>query len=199
MLMHVQHGILTLKPDKTLYSVWPELESVKMSTDALLIKIMPWHFDMFIVSCKTVEPSSPCDEVFCYAADQTARNKWLAVFRRMGVTIIATSLPPMLEASGSDLKRFRRNQAVVAMQKQPHEGPGVSQDKEHATSENNGDVGCALQEKTGCSNHFRNNLTSTVSLRNRRRASSATMHLSLKTDLVDDILPQTQRSVSVDG
>ena len=107
MVIHVQHGVLTLRPKNSSEG----FGAVQVSTDALLIKVAPWHFDMFSLSCKIEEPSmSPLHEVFCYAADQTARNKWLAVFRRMGITIIATRLPPLMQSSGScpDLDSFRQ-------------------------------------------------------------------------------------------
>ena len=107
MLMTVQHGIVSLQPNERSSG----LETVQISTNILLIRVVPWHFDMFTLSCKVEEPSkAPLHEIFCYAADQTARNKWLAVFRRMVVTIVATNLPSLLLSSGScsDLDSLRQ-------------------------------------------------------------------------------------------
>jgi hypothetical protein len=35
----------------------------------------------------TVYQSKMFDEIFCFADDQVKRNKWIAVFRRMGVPV----------------------------------------------------------------------------------------------------------------
>ena len=115
MRMTIQHQVLTLRPESP-NKLHGGVETVYVSTDKLLIKVAPWHFDMFTLSCKVDELSeAPFHEVFCYAADQTARNKWLAVFRRMGVTVRKTKLSPQLRPSGSfsDLELLHRQDTVT--------------------------------------------------------------------------------------
>ena len=148
MLMHVQHGILTLGPDEPIGGV----ETVHMSTDSLLIKVVKWHFDMFTVSCKIDEKSkAPCHEIFCYAADQIARNKWLAVFRRMGVTIVATRVPHQQSAgSCPDLEVLHHLDIVTVRMPSSCNDlflEGNSQGKENSTHDDRVDPGCAPEYK----------------------------------------------------
>jgi hypothetical protein len=55
------------------------------SVDQLVITVFQGRFDMFRLCLKGEES----ENIYCFATDQTARNKWIAIFRRMSITIQA--------------------------------------------------------------------------------------------------------------
>ena len=77
MLFFIQHSKLTM-------TVTSSKESVgEVEVNQLIVTVFPGCFDMFRLEVIGVDSG----KINCFAADQTARNKWLAVFRRMGVAI----------------------------------------------------------------------------------------------------------------
>ena len=84
---HVQRGEITLwrrtgADDKA----FPQ-ELLRISSPHFTVSVSPGHHNVFILSSQDGDRT---EEVYCYTADQTARNKWIAVFRRQGVAIYAT-------------------------------------------------------------------------------------------------------------
>ena len=84
---HVQRGEITLwrrtgADDKA----FPQ-ELLRISSPHFIVSVVPGHHNVFILSS---QDGDRMEEVYCYTADQTARNKWIAVFRRQGVAIYAT-------------------------------------------------------------------------------------------------------------
>ena len=83
---HVQRGEITLwrrtgADDKA----FPQ-ELLRISSPHFIVSVVPGHHNVFILSSQDGDRT---EEVYCYTADQTARNKWIAVFRRQGVAIYA--------------------------------------------------------------------------------------------------------------
>ena len=59
----------------------------KADVDELIVCLFPGRFDMFRI-CRQGEER---EEIYCFARDQTARNKWIAVFRRLNIAIQAAT------------------------------------------------------------------------------------------------------------
>ena len=81
---HVQRGVITLwgrtgADDKA----FPQ-ELLRISSPHFTVSVVPGHHNMFVLSGQDGDRT---EEVYCYTADQIARNKWIAVFRRQGVAI----------------------------------------------------------------------------------------------------------------
>ena len=90
-LCSVKDGRLTLRVESRIGAGIHNDSALQTQVSVSLIKgtIVPKFTRVFILS------STVChdDDIYCTAADQTARNKWVAVFRRCGVSIFAESEP----------------------------------------------------------------------------------------------------------
>jgi hypothetical protein len=57
-------------------------EMAKVTTNEIVVTLFPGCFDMFCMT--TVHEGI---DIYCFAEDQVKRNKWVAVFRRMGIVV----------------------------------------------------------------------------------------------------------------
>jgi hypothetical protein len=85
----VQDGVLTLhvaRPGNFIHELAETaglLPAVRINLQHMAVTLQPGHTSMFEIACGGLEHT----RVYCFAADQERRNKWIAVFRRMGVSI----------------------------------------------------------------------------------------------------------------
>ena len=84
---HVQGGVITLWRRTGADAKDFQEELLRISSPHFIVSVSPEHHNVFILSSQDGDRT---EEVYCYTADQTARNKWIAVFRRQGVAIYAT-------------------------------------------------------------------------------------------------------------
>jgi len=70
-------------------------EMAKAATSEIVVTLFPGCFDMFCMM--TVHEGI---EIYCFAEDQVKRNKWVAVFRRMGIVVHAAKNSPHAHSSG---------------------------------------------------------------------------------------------------
>ena len=49
------------------------------------MRLWPGRFDMFTLA--TVYEGQKFDEIYCFCDDPPTRDRWIAVFRRMGVAV----------------------------------------------------------------------------------------------------------------
>jgi hypothetical protein len=93
----VQDGVLTLhvaRPGNPIHGLAETaglLHAVRINLQHMTVILKPGHTSMFEIACGGLEHT----RVYCFAADQEHRNKWIAVFRRMGVSIpgLPTTVP----------------------------------------------------------------------------------------------------------
>ena len=81
--------MLVLKTAPKAFSEETEIENnekvlARIPVSSLQVTLSPGKTNLFQVNTKGHD-----DGVFCFAKDQTDRNKWIAVFRRMEVAIFA--------------------------------------------------------------------------------------------------------------
>ena len=81
---HVQHGVLTLWSRTGADDNALPQELLRISSPYFKVLVVPGHYNVFVLFGQDGDRT---EEVYCYTADQTARNKWIAVFRRQGVAI----------------------------------------------------------------------------------------------------------------
>jgi hypothetical protein len=84
-LCSIRNGTLTLSVKPGTGDGTVDTIVAQTSLDELIVSIFPGRFDMFRI-CRQGEER---EEIYCFAMDQTARNKWIAVFRRMRIAIHA--------------------------------------------------------------------------------------------------------------
>ena len=94
----VSHGVLTLHIDKPASRDSSGAKAkakgstgvvVEVPAAELAVGLKRGHIDMFIIA--TLHENRMYDEICCFADNQVKRNKWIAVFRRMGVAIFDAS------------------------------------------------------------------------------------------------------------
>ena len=94
----VSHGVLTLHIDKPAprdpsgakaKATGSTAVVVEVPAAELAVGLKRGHIDMFIIA--TLHENRMYDEICCFADNQVKRNKWIAVFRRMGVAIFDVS------------------------------------------------------------------------------------------------------------
>ena len=78
----VQHGVLTLSVAERDGST---VVVAEVPVEDLAVGLQRGRADMFTMA--TLQEGKMYDEIYCFADDQVKRNKWIAVFRRMGVAI----------------------------------------------------------------------------------------------------------------
>ena len=83
-LCHVKHGVITLWGRTGAEGKDFPKELLRISSPHFTVSVVPGHHNMFVLSGQDGDRT---EEVYCYTADQIARNKWIAVFRRQGVAI----------------------------------------------------------------------------------------------------------------
>jgi hypothetical protein len=88
----------------------PDTVLAKLSVYKLIVSVLPGRFDMFRLICDT---QGVCDDIYCFARDQTARNKWIAVFRRLGIGFEVMSITPK--------DSFRRKTGMSRSHSEPSE------------------------------------------------------------------------------
>ena len=87
----VRDGVLTLSSSlfidqRSAEGEWrPGLVLAKVPVEALAVGLLRGRDDIFTVG--TVHKNRVYDEIYCSADNQSKRDKWIMVFRRMGVTI----------------------------------------------------------------------------------------------------------------
>ena len=88
----VSHGVLTLHIDKPAprdpsgakaKATGSTAVVVEVPAAELAVGLKRGHIDMFTIA--TLHENRMYDEICCFADNQVKRNKWIAVFRRMGV------------------------------------------------------------------------------------------------------------------
>jgi hypothetical protein len=75
----INNGVLTLTPEGSTAVV------AEVPVAELAVGLQRGRNNMFMIA--TVYQNKMFDEIFCFADDQVKRNKWIAVFRRMGVPV----------------------------------------------------------------------------------------------------------------
>ena len=83
---NVQHGMLTLSVAEHDGST---VVVAEVPVEDLAGGLQRGRADMFTIA--TLHEGKMYDEIYCFADDQVKRNKWIAVFRRMGVAIFDVS------------------------------------------------------------------------------------------------------------
>ena len=79
-LCSIQHGMLKIRArTDTRGEEGFANEVVRMPMESVVISVLPGCVSMFALSSKD---GNGTEEVYCHARDQTARNKWIAIFRR---------------------------------------------------------------------------------------------------------------------
>ena len=76
-LVSVHHNVLTIHVQSSPGTFDKKLASIPV--EHLVVTLRPGQFDSFILSCLTAASG----EIFCCCKDQTARNKWVYVLRRV--------------------------------------------------------------------------------------------------------------------
>jgi len=71
-------------------------EIAKVTTSDIVVTLFPGCFDMFCMT--TVHEGI---EIYCFAEDQVKRNKWVAVFRRMGIVVQGAKKSSHTHSSGT--------------------------------------------------------------------------------------------------
>ena len=85
-LCSVKHGRLTLRVESSLDAgICEDSLVTSLSVSNVELTILPEFKDLFVLSSTFLHN----DDIYCTAADQTSRNKWVAVFRRCGIIIFA--------------------------------------------------------------------------------------------------------------
>lgn len=79
----IKHAVLTLTPEGSTVVV------AEVPVAELAVGLQRGRNNMFTIA--TVHQNKMFDEIFCFADDQVKRNKWIAVFRRMGVPVLDVS------------------------------------------------------------------------------------------------------------
>jgi hypothetical protein len=111
-LCSIQHGMLKIRArTDTRGEEGFANEVVRMPMESVVISVLPGCVSMFALSSKD---GNGTEEVYCYARDQTARNKWIAIFRRQGVAVymrhrhgyLSRVLEPISEAHGHRERPF---------------------------------------------------------------------------------------------
>ena len=90
----IERSLLTLSvesPDSKRF----DAEMAKAATSELIVTLFPGRFDMFCMT--TVHEGI---EIYCFAEDQVKRNKWVAVFRRMGIVVQGAKKSSHTRSSG---------------------------------------------------------------------------------------------------
>ena len=62
-----------------------EVEVAEVPVEELVVGLQRGHANMFTIA--TVYNNESFDEIYCFCADPVRRDRWIAVFRRMGVAI----------------------------------------------------------------------------------------------------------------
>jgi hypothetical protein len=79
---NVQHGVLTLSVAERDGNT---VVVAEVPVEDLAVGLQRGRADMFTIA--TLHKGKIYDEIYCFADNQVKRNKWIAVFRRMGVAI----------------------------------------------------------------------------------------------------------------
>jgi hypothetical protein len=101
----IRHGVLSMRIARSTEVV------AAVPVHELAVGLSRECTDMFTVA--TLHEDRMYDEIYCFADDQIKRNKWIAVFRRMGVPVFdlsrgpqashpSHSLPPSRHSRGSN-------------------------------------------------------------------------------------------------
>ena len=123
-LCSIQHGMLKIRArTDTRGEEGFANEVVRMPMESVVISVLPGCVSMFALSSKD---GNGTDEVYCYARDQTARNKWIAIFRRQGVALymrrrngyLSRVLEPISETHGHRERPF--SDGMSAYSSGPH-------------------------------------------------------------------------------
>ena len=69
------------------------VDIAKVATHELIVTLYPGCLDMFRLA------TDGGVQVYCFALDQEKRNKWVAVFRRMGIVVRAATPAESVSAS----------------------------------------------------------------------------------------------------
>ena len=82
----VLDGVLTLGIERR-DAAGEETEEVvaEVPAEALAVALRRGRTNMFMIA--TIHKDKLFDEIFCFCDNSIRRNKWIAVFRRMGVVI----------------------------------------------------------------------------------------------------------------
>ena len=83
---NVQHGVLTLSVAERDGST---VVVAEVPVEDLAVGLQRGRADMFTIA--TLHEGKMYDEIYCFADDQVKRNKWIAVFRRIGVPVFDVS------------------------------------------------------------------------------------------------------------
>jgi hypothetical protein len=83
-LWSIHHGMLTISVEAIPGDRAFTRVAVRLAVEEVAVSILPGHHRLFTLSSQLGDRT---DEVYCYAEDQRARNKWIAVFRRLGLAI----------------------------------------------------------------------------------------------------------------
>ncbi|MGB1607565.1 MAG: hypothetical protein ACPIOQ_83330, partial [Promethearchaeia archaeon] len=76
-LWSIHHGMLTISVEATPGDRAFTRVAVRLAVEEVAVSILPGHHRLFTLSSQLGDRT---DEVYCYAQDQRARNKWIARF-----------------------------------------------------------------------------------------------------------------------
>jgi len=77
-LVSVLHNALTIYIQSSPGGAF-DTTMASIPVDHLVVTLRPGQFELLVLSCLTDDAG----EIFCFCSDQTARNKWVYVFRRV--------------------------------------------------------------------------------------------------------------------
>ena len=82
----IREGVLTMNIEEPAAAgAKTEVVVAEVPVEALAVCLLRGRADMFKLA--TVCESEMIDEIYCFCDDPTRRNRWIAVFRRMGVPV----------------------------------------------------------------------------------------------------------------
>jgi hypothetical protein len=89
---NIEHSLMTIAVESTKGEGFI-VDIAKVATHELIVTLYPGCLDMFRLA------TDGGVQVYCFALDQEKRNKWVAVFRRMGIVVRAATPAESVSAS----------------------------------------------------------------------------------------------------
>ena len=116
-LCSIHHSTLTILVEATPGDGASTRLAARMPVERVVVSILAGHHSLFTLSS---QGSDRADEVYCYARDQRTRNRWIAIFRRLGLAIYTQRqngsfgrvLEPIFEMQDQSQQRERHHQSM---------------------------------------------------------------------------------------
>ena len=86
-LVSVHHNTLTIHIQSLPGGAFDK-RMASIPVDSLIVTLHPGQFEMLSLSCTAEDSGNLGGDILCYCKDQTARNKWVHVFRRVEGVVV---------------------------------------------------------------------------------------------------------------